>query len=749
MDTTVLCETCRQINFDALRNPLISDLPALSKGQVDTSRHPFRGRQDDAHKLTMLGRFGDLIQRKQICRLCLLIVNTLSKQKTHQPGENDVCHAETSFFGIYRDPKGNNHWIRRLSILVEIETDAYSIGGPKKSLFFAFQACDVGAGSIQVNVNFADPRPDVDMMIFGGRRRPLLLDVRWLQRWIEICKTDHGTACERADISANSIQRVRFVDVKQRCVVTLEDARLTNFQYIALSYVWGGPQKLKLQNANKSQLAKPGILASGTLPQTIEDAILLTGILEFQYLWIDALCIVQDDDSDKKIQIEAMSQIYGFAFLTIVAASASSVEGGLPGLRPGSRSVNQEELVVIPPTENRSRGDTQPGLSLMTTLNPLANSNEHHLERTPWNKRGWTMQERVLSRRALVFLQEQVYWVCREATFCEESYLENKMLQFHRFHEAATELTLRRSFRNFYEPDDDQLRFWRTYQTLVANYTRRAFTYQGDAFDGFLSVLHGLSALSGDDFVWGLPRSHFEQGLLWSSFDTLRRRKELSTLPMTSLEIKVPFPSWSWMGWIGEAHVCIGDERCDIDIGEIPEILCYEHCHKPLRLERVRHGTAPYEWAAQRTRPSWKRHHNQLITLADVASQHSNLNSAKLATIPEMQLIFFWTSSIFFTLAPPESNSGTVRYSAIVDSLGEAIGSTGTMISSHGESSDYNQGRHEFVVLGSRRNQFSDPMLLVLQIEWRDTIAHRVNSGEVKEDAWKKEPHTWKLIPLG
>ena len=59
------------------------------------------------------------------------------------------------------------------------------------------------------------------------------------------------------------------------------------------------------------------------------------------------------------------------------------------------------------------------------------------------------------------------------------------------------------------------------------------------------------------------------------------------------------------------------------------------------------------------------------------------------------------------------------------------------------------QGRHEFVILGSRRNQFSDPMLLVLQIEWRDAIAHRVNCGEIKEEAWEREPHTWKLIPLG
>ncbi|KAI3322198.1 HET-domain-containing protein [Xylariaceae sp. AK1471] len=748
MDIVQLCGFCSKINFDALRNPLNSDLPGLMEGRVDTSRHPFKDKRDDAHKTTLLGSFGDILQRSKICRLCQLIEGVLSRQVIRRPSETDVCHAETSFFGVYRGPNGKNYWIRRLSIMVEIETDAYSVGGPKKSVFYAFQACDVGAASVQVNKSFVDPRPNIDMMLFGGRCRPLLLNLRWVQRWMNICRTDHGITCERADVgSKNKLERVRFVDVKQKCVVTLEDVRLSERQYVALSYVWGGPQRLKLERRNNNELAKPGALATETLPQTIADSILLTEILGFQHLWIDALCIVQDDDMDKKIQIEGMSQIYGFAFLTIVAASASSVEGGLPGLRSGSRSFKQQELMVIPPTKKDAGVDVNPGLSLMTTLHPLLNPSEHYLERTPWNSRGWTMQERAMSRRALVFLEEQVYWICREATFCEESYFDGQ-LRFHRFHEGATELTLRRPFRNFYEPDDDQVQFWRTYQSLVANYTRRTFTYQGDAFDGFLSVLQGLSTLSGDSFAWGLPRSHFEQGLLWSSFACLRRRKEHSTLPMTSMQIKVPFPSWSWMGWIGEAHVCIGDDRWDADIGEIPEILCYEHYHAPLRIERVRPKTLTYELTTQQNRPRWKHNYNQVVTLVDLASEYPLLHSAKLSTIPETQLIFFWTTRAFFTLVPLDSNTNRRRFT-IVDSRGDAVGSTGTIVSDYVENPNCSQGQHEFIVLGSRRNQFSDPMLLVLQIEWRDTIAHRINWGEIGEGAWEREPHMWKLIPLG
>ncbi|KAI0809299.1 hypothetical protein GGR55DRAFT_167630 [Xylaria sp. FL0064] len=353
-----------------------------------------------------------------------------------------------------------------------------------------------------------------------------------------------------------------------------------------------------------------------------------------------------------------------------------------------------------------------------------------------------------MSRCALVFLEEQVYWICREATFCEELYFENEQLRFNRFHERATELTLRRSFKNFYEPDDDQVQFWKTYQSLIVNYTRRNFTYQGDAFDGFFSVLQGLSARSGDNFAWGLPLSHFEQSLLWSSFGSLRRRKEYSTLPMTSMQVKVPFPSWSWMGWIGEAHVCIGDDRWDEDIGECPEILCYEHYHAPLRIERVSLHTLGYELTRQRNRPRWKQNENQHVTLADLALEHPILHSTRLGTIPETQIIFFWTTCAFFTLAPIDKTPGQHRFE-VVNSHGHVVGSTGTITSDYVENLDCSKGRHEFIVLGSRRNQFSDPTLLVIQIEWRDGVAHRTNWGKIEEGAWERESYAWKLIPLG
>ncbi|KAJ2987893.1 hypothetical protein NUW58_g4260 [Xylaria curta] len=110
--------------------------------------------------------------------------------------------------------------------------------------------------------------------------------------------------------------------------------------FAALSYCWGGDQPLTLTKASHQDL-KTSILVS-KLPQTLQDAVWVTRKMEMRYLWIDALCILQDSDEDKASEIARMSTYYSCAKLTICAAAASgSTEGFLHvrdndvGLRAG------------------------------------------------------------------------------------------------------------------------------------------------------------------------------------------------------------------------------------------------------------------------------------------------------------------------------------------------------------------------------------------------------------------------------
>lgn len=307
------------------------------------------------------------------------------------------------------------------------------------------------------------------------------------------------------------------------------------------------------------------------------DTIRLTKILGIRYLWVDALCIIQDDNADKSNQIALMSAIYGCAYLTVVAASGNDADAGLPGMRPGTRFKKQEEIAIkfsqkVTAAESQST-DVESEISLLTTLNPLRLPSTHYLDATTWSTRGWTMQERVLSRRNLIFTPEQVFWVCNSATFCEESYFEHP-IKFHRFHRSASELTLQIPFRNFYDSTDLVDRFWSQYQDLVCRFTQRKFTYEGDVHDAFSAILDGLGNVQGETFIWGMPRSRFELALSWKAFYGQRRRRQLSTLPMTPLNVRVAFPSWSWMGWIGETWVSVRDNRAELGYDITSRTLC-------------------------------------------------------------------------------------------------------------------------------------------------------------------------------
>lgn len=83
----------------------------------------------------------------------------------------------------------------------------------------------------------------------------------------------------------------------------LEDIRLFDaastglqFQWAALSHCWGGGDPFALKTDNLNTLLAD--LPTDRLPATFKDAVLVCRNLGIQYLWIDSLCIIQDDHGD-------------------------------------------------------------------------------------------------------------------------------------------------------------------------------------------------------------------------------------------------------------------------------------------------------------------------------------------------------------------------------------------------------------------------------------------------------------------
>ena len=148
----------------------------------------------------------------------------------------------------------------------------------------------------------------------------------------------------------------------------------------------------------------------GRVPQTISDAIEVCRRLKMRYLWVDALCIIQDDEKDKDSQLPEMDKIYSVAALTIVAACGTDAKSGLSCLR----------YRCSPQSSARIHG-----ITYVTGDIPL----DERIQKTTWNTRGWTYQECILSRRLLVFTDSQVFFICAGGTRAEDTnYLESKRI---------------------------------------------------------------------------------------------------------------------------------------------------------------------------------------------------------------------------------------------------------------------------------------------------------------------------------
>jgi Heterokaryon incompatibility protein (HET) len=201
------------------------------------------------------------------------------------------------------------------------------------------------------------------------------IDLRLIRKWLGSCEEHHPEGCmpkPRAAIEPNGSQNfLRLIDVHSQCIVDAPES----YRYLALSYVWGLVPTVHLRKANRSQLMSPSGLTSiiADIPQTIKDAMELVSSLGEQYLWVDSLCLIQDDEDDVREEIQTMDSVYECSYLTIIAASGADANAGLLGVRQGSRTVKQ----VIE--------DVKPDIK-MVVLRQL----DDYLSASKYSSRGWT-----------------------------------------------------------------------------------------------------------------------------------------------------------------------------------------------------------------------------------------------------------------------------------------------------------------------------------------------------------------------
>lgn len=328
----------------------------------------------------------------------------------------------------------------------------------------------------------------------------------------------------------------RVIDTRSRCLVSYEELEGCP-DYVALSYTWASVSNtsLHLSRDTISELVKPGAISGQHL---FADALDLCHSIGQHYLWVDKLCIVQDDPFDKSRQIEEMGNIYHGAVLTIVALTETN--RGLPGAstrnprlpnmehRPASTAASSWQL--------RARRDPEDGASraLPPFLDKVA-------EKSTWETRGWTYQEKRLSKRLLFVSDQHVYTCCLGLVSGSQS---NDVYLGYRVRFGGSYLQVGSAFEKNLKPRQGLAPF-AAYAGAVEDYTKREHTLWSDrldAFRGFGSLLDRTMDLGGIDQFYGLPRRHLAWSLFWSPLAP----SSIEELERYWKPTSPTLPSWSW-----------------------------------------------------------------------------------------------------------------------------------------------------------------------------------------------------------
>jgi hypothetical protein len=476
-EESYLCDTCLRLDL-RLESFLVSP---------DEKNQEF----ERSHKQRYLGKLSS-IRRRTHCPFCRLVLEIADRPSDQR---NPSLHVDD-------DPTVYARWV------IDGQEDLGP--DPSRPWEHIYKArtrrlliySDLQSFKDGYLVLLADDAPTRE---FLGRKiaSPDLLDPQQLQGWLRDCESTHGMECEESlvhpDLLGAPKGAFRAIDVDQMCIVeTSQDSK-----YVALSYLWGKNfNQLFTTSKNLAKLSQPGALEKEKLPRTIKDTIKLTKMLGLKYLWTDSLALIHDDGFQYHDD-----WVYARAALTVVAGSGKDANAGLPGVRKESRTFHQEIEEV------------KPGLRLM--VSHLA---EDYISTSQWDSRAWTFQERMLSRRCLLFVNGRIYYQCRRTTFCEDM----EMPKVNGWSLDSIDMPT----RIFREKPFVQ------YTSAVELYTRRELTNPNDILNAFEGMELVLEKRIKDKIYYGSLETMMDPSLVWESTKRLVRR---------SL-----FPSWSWSGWIGE-----------------------------------------------------------------------------------------------------------------------------------------------------------------------------------------------------
>ncbi|KAI1335385.1 HET domain-containing protein [Xylariaceae sp. FL0016] len=361
--------------------------------------------------------------------------------------------------------------------------------------------------------------------------------LRQLKGWIRNCDENHG--CHSGEVPVLPTRVVRVTDNMVK-IVTTNGLRA---RYTTLSHRWGAHEDFTLGTLNSIQMGLG--VPWDTIPKTYQDAIEVTRQLELEYIWIDSLCIVQDDPEDWRRESVLMKAVYGNSYLNIAAIDAPDSRDGMfatsnlprdfpalpvPGC-PGVLARRQEAWA------HRDFGSHYPSQFNSPVL----------------MMRAWVLQERLLSRRVVYYDARELKWECDAARDCQCGALVtlgNFKLEF-------SDAVWRRQ-------RDRPLPF--IWMRIAERYSNLELTFDSDRAVALAGIAElALRSGGGGRYLAGLWEKHLAHQICWKIGDTYRKPEMYIA------------PSWSWLsvfGGVEYSNRMDFDACCSVIDVEITEAEC-------------------------------------------------------------------------------------------------------------------------------------------------------------------------------
>ncbi|KAF5987950.1 hypothetical protein FBULB1_1700 [Fusarium bulbicola] len=523
------CKDCQRLILELLQHPA-----GTSPSGYDNS---------ESHRDGLLST---LVHSSASCRVCAIIVNQIVCDRA------DVQH-EFTYYQLALSLEKDSFRVRLTKDSEAADTSRSNIYGEfalyRSELPREFSWLDYGIVYTPMWNNLSvSCQPYLASRDYPWREKA----VDKIKTWIDACETEHNY-CPRRHSTAlpKRVLKIENNDISLY-ISRKQDVQTEVQRYVALSYRWGNDLPLRLTQDTMGDFIKG--LPISKLPETLQDAVRISRNLGFQFIWIDALCIVQDDENDWVEQSALMADVYRYSSLNLCAADAA-------GCGSGMVEMAAPHLMEIATSTAQSK-DTDSTETVVLVGGPISTA-IIDWDRCGLLSRGWVFQEGLCSPRGLyVSRRHGLWWDC--GTMIDMIDARESITTSDTDH-AFNPRTERRSFLSleklpgYYSKSVPVKNFSFTWYDWVKLYTSKNLTRKTDRLPAVAGMASYVASLSEMKYKVGLWEEDLLRGLTW-------RRSSSGHAE------RVPggAPTWSWASITGpvyydEFFTMLVDHRGKID----------------------------------------------------------------------------------------------------------------------------------------------------------------------------------------